>query len=137
MTDPAGVSVSQASTTDKLALHRTVLAHERTMLAWVRTATSLISFGFSIQQFFRVAKPVSNVDARLIGPAEVGTAMTVIGLLALLLAAAEQRLALRELSLLYPVAAGYPPILRSRARILAALIGLLGVVALLVRFTRL
>ena len=88
MTDPAGVSVSQASTTHKLALNRTVLAHERTNLA-------------------------------------------------LLLAAAEQRLALREISLLYPVAAGYPPIMRSRARILAALIGLLGVVALLVRFTRL
>jgi hypothetical protein len=26
------------------------------MLAWVRTATTLITFGFSIQQFFRIAR---------------------------------------------------------------------------------
>jgi uncharacterized membrane protein YidH (DUF202 family) len=33
----------------KLSLQRTVLSHERTMLAWVRTSTSLITFGFGIE----------------------------------------------------------------------------------------
>ena len=36
----------------RLALDRTHLAHERTLMAWVRTATSLISFGFTIYKFF-------------------------------------------------------------------------------------
>jgi len=30
----------------KLALDRTRVAHERTLMAWTGTATSLISFGF-------------------------------------------------------------------------------------------
>ena len=38
----------------KLAVDRTWLAHERTMLAWVRTAASLISFGFTIYKFFQL-----------------------------------------------------------------------------------
>jgi putative membrane protein len=121
---------------NELSLHRTLLAHERTMLAWIRTATSLISFGFAIQQFFRATKAAGAAPDRLIEPATVGSAMTVIGLAALLLAALEQRADLRELSEHYPVTAGYPPIPRSRARILAALIALLGLCALLVRIVR-
>lgn len=142
MTDAAAGAASAASTSstgasNALALDRTLLAHERTMLAWIRTSTSLISFGFSIQQFFRVAKANGEAQARFMGPSEVGSLMMIIGLLALLLAVLEQRAALRELGALYPASAGYPPIPRSRARILAALIGLLGLLALLVRYVRL
>ncbi len=36
----------------RLALDRTALAHERTLMAWVQTAVSLISFGFTIYKFF-------------------------------------------------------------------------------------
>jgi putative membrane protein len=36
-----------------LAVDRTWLAHERTLMAWVRTATSMISFGFTIYKFFQ------------------------------------------------------------------------------------
>jgi putative membrane protein len=129
-TNPAGAS-------NALALDRTLLAHERTMLAWIRTSTSLISFGFSIQQFFRVARANGEVPARFMGPSEVGSLMMIIGLLALLLAVLEQRAALRQLALLYPASVGYPQIPRSRARLLAALIGLLGLLALLVRYVRL
>jgi putative membrane protein len=35
----------------KLAFDRTYLAEERTILAWIRTATSLITFGFAIFSF--------------------------------------------------------------------------------------
>jgi putative membrane protein len=136
MSGTPSTPAASAGTTNELALHRTLLAHERTMLAWVRTATSLISFGFSIQQLFRSGKLLGAAPDQLIGPSEVGSAMTIIGLLALLLAAIEQRAALRDLREQYPLAAGYPPIKRSRARILAALIGLLGLAALLVRLVR-
>ena len=43
------------STEIELAIDRTRLAYDRTMLSWVRTATALITFGFSVQQFFRIA----------------------------------------------------------------------------------
>ena len=32
----------------QLAMDRTCLAHERTMMAWIRTSASMISFGFGI-----------------------------------------------------------------------------------------
>jgi uncharacterized membrane protein YidH (DUF202 family) len=37
----------------ELAVERTWLAHERTLMAWVRTATFMISFGFTIYKFFQ------------------------------------------------------------------------------------
>ena len=120
----------RADASTKLALDRTRLAHERTMLSWVRTATSLITFGFSIQQFFRIAHTGVAQSNRLISPHEVGLAMIVIGLLALLLAALEHRSAARELKAQYPVEAGFSDAPRSRAGVLAALIALLGLLAL-------
>jgi len=51
MGDDFGASAPLRST-NALALERTRLAHDRTMMAWIRTATSLISFGFTIHKFF-------------------------------------------------------------------------------------
>ena len=119
-----------------LAFSRTLAAHERTMLAWIRTATSLITFGFSIQQFFRNLRSGAERADRLVGPNEVGLAMIVIGLCALLLATLDHHSAVRELSRQFPVRSGFPEVPRSRAQALAALIGLLGVLALLAMFLR-
>lgn len=131
MTNVAALGVIKADTSSKLALDRTALAYERTMLSWVRTATSLISFGFSIQQFFRIARASVPESNRLIGPQEFGLMMIVIGLLALLLATLEHRSAIQALKVQYPVTEQYPELPRSRARVTAALIAILGVLALL------
>jgi putative membrane protein len=39
---------------DTLALDRTRLAAERTLMAWLRTSLSMISFGFTIYKFLQV-----------------------------------------------------------------------------------
>jgi len=52
----AAASPPNVSESTLLAVDRTRLAHERTLMAWVRTATSMISFGFTI------AKLVPNRD---------------------------------------------------------------------------
>ena len=72
----------------QLAFDRTSLAHERTLMAWIRTATSLISFGFTIYKFFQymVEKGQRDQSERLLGPREYGLIMIGIGLFALLLA---------------------------------------------------
>jgi len=121
--------------TSELSLSRTHLASERTMLAWIRTSISLITFGFSIQQFFRTREGLIEHE-RLIGPTEVGIAMMLIGLIALLLAMFEHRAALRDWSVQYPRAAGFPPPPRSRAQFLAGLVGVLGMLALFVMLFR-
>jgi putative membrane protein len=119
-TKPTG---SEATT--KLAVDRTRLAYERTLMAWIRTATSLITFGFSIYKFFQIeAESAFSKSGRLIGPREFALLMITIGLASLLMATLENRSSLRTLSSQYP---GSP---RSLARVLAALISLLGLIAL-------
>jgi putative membrane protein len=113
----------------KLAVERTFLAYDRTMLAWIRTATTLITFGFAIQQFFRLARQGAAGGKGLLGPDLVGLTMIIIGLLSLLLAVLDHRWAIETLDAQYPTAGGYPRFPRSRARVLAALIGLVGLIA--------
>jgi putative membrane protein len=96
-------------------------------MAWVRTATSLITFGFTIYKFFQIELAREGAETgRLIGPREFALAMIVIGLVSLVMATLEHRHEVQSLSDQY---SGVAP--RSLARILAALISFLGIIALL------
>ena len=123
-----GVGRPDAST--KLSLERTRLAYDRTMLSWIRTATALITFGFSIEQFYRIARVRVGESKDLIGPREFGLLMISIGLIALLLATLQNRSAIQALAVQYPAKEGYSEIPRSRAVMLAALIAVLGLLCL-------
>jgi putative membrane protein len=105
----------------QLAINRTRAAYERTMMSWIRTATSLITFGFTIYKFFQIEVPPRR--DYLIGPREFAIALVSIGLLSLLLAALENRENIRALG------PEHAPRRRSLAGIVAALISLLGVIA--------
>jgi inner membrane protein YidH len=111
----------------KLAAERTRLAYERTLMAWVRTATSLISFGFTIFKFFeylhedRAAQPARQ----FLGPRHFGMLMIGIGLVALLLATFQHVKSMRALR------ADYQSAPYSLASVMAALIGVLGVLGFL------
>lgn len=121
---------AQADANSRLALDRTRLAYERTMLSWIRTAISLITFGFSVHQVFRIAAGAVPGEHRLAFSHHFGNVMVAMGLATLILAALEHRSSIRTLGLDYPSAAGFPAVKRSSARLLAMLIGLLGVLAL-------
>ncbi|MGH9146810.1 MAG: YidH family protein [Vicinamibacterales bacterium] len=109
----------------RLAVDRTRLAYERTMMAWVRTATSLISFGFTIYKFFELElrTPASGTMSK-IGPREFALLMITMGLVALTLAGIQHYQSLRSMR------ESYGQLPRSVAGPVAALIGLLGLVAL-------
>ena len=95
-------------------------------MSWIRTATSLITFGFSIYKFFQIeAERAATASARLLGPREFAIMMIVIGLISLLMATSEHRRELRALKADYPFAHIRPSI----ARFIAALISVLGVTA--------
>jgi putative membrane protein len=114
----------------KLAFERTWVAYERTMLAWVRTATSLITFGFSVYKFFEILKEAGGPKNQLIGARQFGLLLVGMGLASLALATVEYRRNIRMLGAQYQ---GRP---RSLAVIVAALISILGILALSVMLVR-
>jgi putative membrane protein len=109
----------------RLAATRTRLAHERTLMAWIRTCTSLIAFGFTMYQVFRYLAVADRLDEPLVSPQWVGLMMLLIGLCALVVAWMQHR---RDLAVLRAEFGEMP---MSLASVAAALIALLGVMALL------
>jgi uncharacterized membrane protein YidH (DUF202 family) len=73
----------------RLACARTRAVYERTMLSWIRTATSLITFGFSVYKFFQFEKPTNGSENRLVGPREFALTLVSIGLFSLVSATLE------------------------------------------------
>jgi putative membrane protein len=120
--DDRSERASEPGAPTDLGVDRTRLAYERTLLSWVRTATSLITFGFAIQQFFRIARAGAPEGRGIIGPHGFGLTMITIGLLALLVATVGHWRNISALHQRYPAAGGY----LSSASILAACVGLLG-----------
>jgi len=76
---------STLDTSTRLAYERTYLAHERTLMGWVRTAISLISFGFTIAKVFEYLREKKGERATLLGPRAIGITMIATGLVALAL----------------------------------------------------
>ncbi|GED98886.1 YidH family protein [Gordonia crocea] len=124
MTDPTPTGPERPDANTQLAVVRTNLALERTMMAWIRTSTSLIAFGFTIFQFFEYRR--AEHHETIASPQVVGMIMIVVGLVALILAWIQherQRRALRT----------YDSVLASSlAGLMAALITLFGLVALVI-----
>jgi putative membrane protein len=110
----------------ELAFARTRAAYERTMMAWIRTAISLISFGFGIYKFFQLDLPRRDQHAHLIGPREFAVMLVSIGLLSLLIGTVEYRQQIKTLRM------ESSDDRRSLAVLLAALLALLGLLALFV-----
>lgn len=106
-----------------LGAERTYLAYERTLMAWTRTAASLISFGFTIYKFFEDVN--RNKPHHLLGYRTFSGIMITVGLLALILATLQHRRDTKELELRFNLKS------RHLASVIAGLIGGLGIVGLL------
>ena len=114
-----------------LAVERTRLAHERTLMAWVRTAASLVSFGFTIYKFFEFdVRDRAPGPEPLLGPRGFALAMIVIGLVSLLLATIQHRQSMRLMRTEY----GDMP--HSTAAVVAGMFSVPGLFALIVVLLR-
>ena len=109
----------------RLAIERTYIAHERTLMAWIRTALSLISFGFGIAKFFQFLNEQKGIPPPVLGPKAVGLLMISIGIVSLVLAYIQNKQALKMLR------SNCPDLPFSLAGHVAALIGILGILALI------
>lgn len=68
-----------------LAVERTRIAAERTLMAWIRTANSMIGFGFTIYKFFQYLPEeiaAGNIQ-RPYAPRNLGLTLIALGTLAL------------------------------------------------------
>jgi putative membrane protein len=123
MTDQSTPHPAELTIAARFDLERTRIAYEQLMMSWIRTATSLITFGFSIYKFFQLDNPGNPRVYVWFGPRSFAMWLVVIGLGALALATWEYRGNMRVLKAQYPKAP------HSLAGLVAALISLLGVSA--------
>ena len=82
MSDEKNTASDPVLSNTDLAFVRTMLAENRTLMAWIRTAISMISFGFTIYKYFQEATK-ANESERILTPRLVGMIMISFGLLGL------------------------------------------------------
>jgi inner membrane protein YidH len=112
----------------RLALDRTLLAHQRTLMAWIRTSASLISFGFTIYKFFEYFAESGSLVPKpaLIGPRHFGMGMILVGVFALVLATFNYHHEMNAFQ------AEYGPIQRASVGKVAGLVAVLGLALFIV-----
>jgi putative membrane protein len=102
MSGPAGQPMD-------LSYERTRMAADRTLMAWIRTSLSMISFGFTIYKFFQYLYE-SNALApgiHIYGPRNLGEVLVILGTVLMGFAIVEyvlyQRLLSRQAGRKFPV----------------------------------
>ncbi len=112
--------------TTQLAVDRTWLSHERTLMAWVRTAASQISFGFTIYKFFQLDEnQLNRVGHPWLSARTFALVLVSVGMLSLLVATIQHR---RQIEMLKPYVSKAH---RSLAEVVAAITSLFGIFVLL------
>ena len=79
-----------------LGTMRTIMAADRTLMAWVRTSLSMLSFGFTIYKFLESAVQ-SDQLARADSPQQVGLFLAGVGTLSMLLGVVSYWTTLKDL----------------------------------------
>ncbi|MBS1518045.1 MAG: DUF202 domain-containing protein [Bacteroidetes bacterium] len=116
-----------------LAYQRTALANDRTLMAWVRTSTSLTSFGFTIYKFFQEIRKTASIEdlqKSMISSRDLGMILILFGFLGLLFALIQYRTDMKSLR------ESYSKIKISFTPVLAMLMLLLSFLLLLAAFFR-
>lgn len=99
MTDADGNQPLKLDASTRLAVERTRLAFDSSLLAWIRSAISLITFGYGI---YKVIENGNLNTAAIIGHRTFGLIMIGIGLLALILGTLEHLLGMKRMNTEYP-----------------------------------
>jgi putative membrane protein len=108
-------AAEQVKVLSVFALVRTAFSSERALMAWMRTSVSLYSFGFTISKFVDYLERQGEGSQFSEGPRRLGLALICMGILVLVLAAAEHLRRLVKMKQL-----GLPPVSRFSLPVAAA-----------------
>jgi len=89
------------------------MAADRTLMAWIRTSLSLLSFGYTIYKILQDVQEVEKVLPRDSTPRNVGIFLTVTGTVALIMGIAEYCGTLRLLRRSYTFTLARPSLIMS------------------------
>jgi putative membrane protein len=80
---------ASAQSEPDLGTVRTMMAADRTLMAWIRTSLSMLSFGYTIYKILQDFQGVTNIPINSTAPRNAGVFLTVAGTSALLMGIAE------------------------------------------------
>ena len=89
---------------------RTILAADRTLMAWIRTSLSMLSFGFTIYKFLQTIAANGNMEHPN-SPQTVGLFLTGMGVAAIVLGTIGYWVTLRDLQKVEKFSFGRPVLL--------------------------
>jgi len=96
-----------------LGVLRTVMAADRTLMAWIRTSLSMLSFGYTIYKVLQEIRELGSVPIHEEAPRNAGILLTVSGTVALVMGVAEYGVTLRLLRHSYPFRLARPSLIMS------------------------
>ena len=111
-----------------LGAMRTIMAADRTLMAWVRTSLSMLSFGFTIYKFLESAVQ-SDQLARADSPQHVGLFLAGIGTLSMLFGVISYWTTLKDLQRTEEFRLGRPALFISLVMLMAGVALFLGIAA--------
>jgi len=138
MTPPAPEFDVQPSIANHFAWIRTMLGLQRTLMAAVRTAVSLIGFGFTVAQFFEKVRDKAEVVGHLNVPRDLGLILIGAGVVSLFIFITQYSSAVESLRSgdLAAIAANDDKSLHRSTYIVAYAVLLIGIAAFLSVFLR-
>jgi putative membrane protein len=85
-----------------LAVMRTVMAADRTLMAWIRTSLSMFTFGYTLYKVLQEIKILGHIEIHDAAPRNAGVLLTMAGTIALTMGIFEYAGTLRMLRRSYP-----------------------------------
>jgi putative membrane protein len=96
-----------------LGVMRTMMAADRTLMAWIRTALSMFTFGYTLYKVLQEVKEIGRVEIHDTAPRNAGVLLTLAGTVALVLGIFEYFGTLRMLRRSYRFRRARPALIMS------------------------